>query len=301
MPGIRLLVLPLYAALMLPLLSACNPLPVLNLITPESSFRKTADLKYGNESRQQLDIYTPLTPEHDRLPVIMFLYGGSWSRGNKETYMFLAEYLARRGYIIVIPDYRVYPEVKFPAFVEDGAAALAWVQQNIAGYGGDPDAIFLMGHSAGAHIAAMLTLDERFTQNAHAKAPKGTIGLAGPYDFLPLRSDNMKSIFGPPEQYDQSQPVNFVDGTEAPMLLLHGSTDAIVYPFNSENLQQKIQARGGCSKLVIYPELGHGRILVAFSQPLRRPEILTEVEHFIKSPPDCNTNIPLAEHAKIAK
>jgi acetyl esterase/lipase len=302
MPGIRLLILPLCAALVLPLLSACNPLPVLNLITPESNFRKTVDIKYGNEPRQQLDIYTPLTPASGKLPVIVFLYGGSWSRGSKNQYMFIAEYLAPRGYIIAIPDYRVYPDVKFPAFVEDSAAALAWVQQNIAGYGGDPDAVFLMGHSAGAHIAAMLTLDERFARNARAKPPKGTIGLAGPYDFLPLRNENMRTIFGPPEQYDQSQPVNFVDGTEAPMLLLHGSTDAIVYQRNSESLHRKILAKGGCVKMVIYPELGHGRILVAFSQSFRRPEILTEVEHFINTPPDCRkTGSSLAEHAKEKK
>jgi acetyl esterase/lipase len=265
-------------------LAACNPLPVLNLITPESNFRNIDDIEYGVEARQRLDIYAPLTPSQTPRPVIVFFYGGTWSRGSKDQYMFVAEYLTPRGYIMVIPDYRVYPDVKFPTFVEDGAAAVAWVQQNIAGYGGDPDAIFLMGHSAGAHIAAMLTLDERFLQAARAKPPKATIGLAGPYDFLPLKSASMKSIFGPPEQYELSQPVNFVDGTEPPLLLLHGSTDYIVYRRNSENLEQAIKDRGGCVKMVIYPGLGHARILVAFSQSFRRPELLAELERFTGNP-----------------
>jgi acetyl esterase/lipase len=268
-------------------LSGCNPQPVLNLITPESNFRQAIDIKYGTEPRQQLDIYTSLSPAHSRLPVIMFIYGGSWTRGNKDMYMFIAEYLVPRGYIIVIPDYRVYPDVKFPAFVEDCAAALSWVQRNIADYGGDPDAIFIMGHSAGAHITAMLTLDEHFLQNADAKPPKGTIGLAGPYDFLPFKSSNVKSIFGPPENYPRSQPINFVDGTEPPMLLLHGSTDSIVNLRNSVSLDKTIRQRGGCVKMVIFPELGHGRILVAFSQAFRRPEVLAEVEQFIRAP-DCH-------------
>jgi acetyl esterase/lipase len=280
------LLVPLLSTLLV-FLPACNPLPILNLITPESDFRRVTDIEYGTGQRQKLDVYAPLSPANNKLPVIVFFYGGTWSRGSKDQYLFLAEYLSPRGYIIVIPDYRVYPAVKFPAFVEDGAAAVAWTQKNIAAYGGDPDSIFLMGHSAGAHIAAMLTLDEHFLKAAGAKPPKGTIGLAGPYDFLPFTSSNIKEIFGPPEQYELSQPINFVDGTEPPMLLLHGDADYIVYVRNSINLEKKIRERGGCVKLVTYPGAGHGRILVAFSQSFRRPEVLAEVERFINNPKPC--------------
>ncbi|HEX5057560.1 MAG TPA: alpha/beta hydrolase [Gammaproteobacteria bacterium] len=282
MPKIRLHI-PLLSALLI-FLPACNPLPVLNLITPESNFRNVSDIEYGSAPRQRLDVYAPLTPANGKLPVILFIYGGSWSRGTKDQYMFIAEYLVPRGYVMVIPDYRVYPDVKFPAFVEDGAAALAWTQQNIAAYGGDPDSIFLMGHSAGAHIAAMLTLDEHFLKDAGARPPQGAIGLAGPYDFLPLKNPDFKEIFGPPEQYERSQPINFVDGTEPPMLLLHGDTDYIVYVRNSINLEKKIRERGGCVKLVTYPGAGHARILVSFSQAFRRPDIVAEVERFINNP-----------------
>ena len=93
----------------------------------------------------------------------------------------------------VIPDYRVYPEVRFPAFIEDGASAVAWVCSNTNRIGDDAARLFLMGHSAGAYIAAMFALNSSYLAQGGmtTRELKGFVGMAGPYDFLPLKSPNL--------------------------------------------------------------------------------------------------------------
>jgi acetyl esterase/lipase len=180
-------------------LAGCG-LRTLNAITPESGFGRTPDIAYGPDPRHRLDIYTPAGATADA-PVIVFFYGGTWMSGGRHEYLYIAATLTARGIVTVIPDYRLYPDVRFPAFLEDAASAVAWVQKHIAAYGGNARNVVLMGHSAGAHIAAMLTLDERYLDAANARPVQGMIGLAGPYDFLPLRRDDLKDLFGPPERY----------------------------------------------------------------------------------------------------
>lgn len=265
-------------------LTGCG-LSTLNLITPEGGFRQTPAIAYGSDARHRLDIYTPDKPAANA-PVVVFFYGGSWSSGSRQEYRYVAAALTARGIVAVIPDYRLYPRVKFPLFINDGAAAVAWVQEHIAGYGGDPRNIFLMGHSAGAHIAAMLALDERYLQAVQAQPVQGMIGLAGPYDFLPLRREDLKDMFGPPERYPESQPVHFVDGREPPLLLLHGRRDGIVYPRNTENLAARVNAAGGCVKPVYYRQLSHASIVLGLSPLFLKPDILRQIENFIKNP-DC--------------
>jgi acetyl esterase/lipase len=283
--GNRLLILLLLSALIFPL-SGCN-LGTLNLLASESGLTNTADLSYGPDQRQRLDIYTPA--ESSSAPVVIFFYGGSWSSGNKNRYLYVASALTERGFVTVIPDYRLYPHIKFPAFVEDGAAVVAWVQQHIAAYGGNPRNVFVMGYSAGAHIAAMLALDERYLPAAAAKPVQGMIGLSGPYDFLPLNNEHLENMFGPPERYPESQPINFVDGSEPPMLLLHGKRDKLVYPFNTEHLARRVEARGGCVKTVIYPRVDHVNMLLRLSPVFLKLDILRQIEDFVKNPPDCKT------------
>lgn len=258
-------------------------LRTLNLVTPESGFKKTLDIPYGPDARQRLDIYEP-AKGRGAMPVIIFFYGGTWSSGDKDEYRYVASALTARGIVTVIPDYRLYPRIKFPVFIEDGAAAVAWVQQHIAGYRGDPRNIFLMGHSAGAHIAAMLTLNESYLQAGRAEAVRGMIGLAGPYDFLPLKRDDLKEIFGPPERYPESQPVRFVDGGEPPLLLLHGLRDNLVYPRNTERLAARVQSHGGCVKTVFYRQHNHASLLLGLSPLFLKPDILRQVDIFIKDP-----------------
>lgn len=266
-------------------LEGCG-LRALNLVTPESGLRKTLDISYGPDSRHRLDVYTPAGAAG--APVVVFFYGGTWMSGSRHEYLYIAASLTARGMVTVIPDYRLYPDIKFPAFLEDAAAAVAWVQRHVREHGGNPDNVVLMGHSAGAHIAAMLTLDERYLRAAQARPAQGMIGLAGPYDFLPLRREDLKDLFGPPERYPESQPVRFVDGDEPPLLLLHGSRDGLVYPRNSERLAARVEEAGGCVRSVFYRQHSHASIVLSLSPLFLKPDVIRQIESFVKNP-DCQT------------
>jgi len=251
-------------------LPACSPLNLLNAFVPDNGNKLSSDVIYGPEARQRLDIYEPPLVEGDA-PVVIFLYGGSWKRGDKELYRFVGEALAERGFVAVLPDYRVYPEARFPAFVEDAARAVSWIAGNIDRWGGDPNRLYLMGHSAGAHIAALLTLDERYmvAVGLPEDTVKGTIGLAGPYAFDPLAYRSIRPIFADLRDPNDARPVSFVDGTEPPMLLLHGADDSWVRPINSIALYQAIQGAGGKAKSVLYEDVDHAGILLSLAGPLR--------------------------------
>lgn len=220
--------------------------------------------KFDARTGLTLDIYSKDSTINK--PVIVFFHGGRWQHGNKELYRFIGDAFAKHGYVVVIPDYRKYPEVKFPAFEEDGAKAVAWVHQYIARFGGNPDKIILMGHSAGAHTAALLTADEHYLQDAGVdpSAIKGMIGLAGPYAFTPDEPD-LKEIFGPPANYQAMNVTNFISGTEPPMFLLYGLKDRDVEPYNLERLQARIKEQGGAVKVATYSHLDHRGIAKALT------------------------------------
>lgn len=214
-----------------------------------------------------MDIYRSQRP---RAPVVVFLYGGRWQDGSRQQYGFVGERLAAEGVLAMVPDYRHYPEVRFPAFVEDAAAAVAWAKRHAREFGGDPERVFVAGHSAGAHIAALLGTDARYL-GVHGLRPRdlaGVIGLAGPYDFLPLEDADLVEIFGTdPQAQAQSQPVNFVDGDEPPFLLLHGESDLLVWLANSQHLKQRFDEAGQQATLRSYAGIGHIRILAALRYP----------------------------------
>ncbi len=246
-------------------------------------FTRHKNLSFGSHKKQKLDVYTPKN-SNGRTPVVIFFYGGSWQSGSKNEYKFMGEALTSLGFTAVIADYRVYPEVKFPTFVEDAAKALRWTHDNIATFGGDTKQIYLMGHSAGAHIAALLAYDKKYlrAENLNAnKSIQGFIGLAGPYDFLPFTDEAFKKIFAPENEYALSQPVNFIEGDEPRSLLMYGKKDKTVWPRNIENLSQKIKAKNGQVQTIYYDDLNHVSILTKFSRLLRRNFILSDVQNFI--------------------
>jgi acetyl esterase/lipase len=222
---------------------------------------------YGREAWQRLDIYRPPARAERRRPVIVFFYGGRWTSGAKESYRFAGDAFARRGYIAVIPDYNKYPRVRFPAFVEDGAKALTWVSGHIADYGGDQDLIFVAGHSAGAHIGALLAADPQYLAREgldRSAVIRGFAGLAGPYAFTPSEPD-LEDIFGPPGRYPAMQVTSFIDGKQPPMLLLYGGSDTTVRRYNLDRLEASIRERGGIVKSIIYPGVDHIWIAGALS------------------------------------
>ncbi|HXC54843.1 MAG TPA: alpha/beta hydrolase [Rhizomicrobium sp.] len=249
------------------LLSAC--VPILNLAIPRSGYTVKSDIAYGADPRQRLDIYVPegLTRQ---APVILFFYGGSWSSGSKDLYRAFGQAFASQGIVTIVADYRLYPQVKYPAFLQDGAAALRFVHDTVAGSGGDPGRIFLAGHSAGAYIAVMLDADLQYLKEAHADPAwiRGVIGIAGPYDFLPLHDPELIDIFGGAD-VRATQPIDYIDGKRAPMLLAHGIGDETVGVGNSRRLAKRLNAVGSEYDEIEYPGVGHIGIVLSLAPGFR--------------------------------
>ncbi|MGI9170370.1 MAG: alpha/beta hydrolase [Caulobacteraceae bacterium] len=230
------------------------------------------DLAFAAGPRGRLDVYLPRRVTA-QTPVAVFIYGGSWQSGDKGFYRFVGATLASRGILAVIPDYRVYPQVRYPDFLRDNALAVRFVKRHATEWGGDPARLFLIGHSAGAYNVAMLALDRRWLGEVGLDPRRdlaGVVGLAGPYDFLPLRDETLKVIFGPESQRPDTQPINHADGAGPPMLLLAGGADRTVDPGNATRLAAAIQARGGAARARLYPKIGHVGILTALLAPFRR-------------------------------
>lgn len=277
MPGRRVLLS------LLALLPGCSPASLLNTTVSSDGFRKRADIAYGADPRQRLDLYIPDKPDPERR-VVVFFYGGSWTSGDRKDFLFVGQALAAAGFLVVIPDYRLSPNPRFPGFVEDGAQAMRWVQDNIAAHGGDASRLFLSGHSAGAHIALMLAADTLWLRAAGFDRTrlKGVIGIAGPYDFLPIRSASVRDVFAGSDPA-ATQPINFVGRGLPPALLLHGDADETVFPRNSERLGAAWQAAGNQAEVKIYPGVSHVGIIAAFSDLLRnRAPTLSDTVSFLR-------------------
>lgn len=246
-----------------------------------------ADQPYGHGPRQSLDIWVPEGARaEDRLPVVVFFYGGGWDSGDRDSYGFVGRALAREGFLTVIPDYRLVPRAHWPDFVEDCAAAVAWVHEHVASLGGDPGRIALMGHSAGAYNAAMLALDPAWLQRAGSDvaAIRGVAGLAGPYDFLPLeKGGRAEKAMGKVRPLEKTQPIAFARGDAPPMWLVSGEDDDVVRPRNSQNLASAIARAGGAATLRLYPGMGHTGIVMALSAPFRgRAPVFEEAVDFLR-------------------
>jgi acetyl esterase/lipase len=276
----------LAASLIFPLmlLAGCSGAQLVNAITPRGGYSLSRDLAFGDQGLK-LDVYRP---DHAvQAPVVVFFYGGSWkarSSLDKSAYRFVAQALTAQGYVVVIPDYRLYPTVKYPLFLQDCAQAVAWAQRHAADYGGDPARLVLMGHSAGAYNAAMLALDAEYLGAAGAdrSAVRGVVGLAGPYDFLPIVDPELQDLFGPRERWPLTQPIHYVDGQAPPMLLLAGDDDTVVLVKNTNNLYQRIRERGGRAEKFVYPSMGHIRIVALMSSRLPgHAELMGHVADFI--------------------
>ena len=264
------------------LLPACSGQKLLNTLTSERGISRASNLVFDTGTGLRLDVYTPKGARN--APVVVFFYGGRWSEGSRDLYEFVGGALARQGFVAVVPDYRLYPAVKFPAFVEDSAKAVRWAREHAAEYGGDRGRLFVMGHSAGAYNAAMLAVDERWLAGVGGSRSwlAGMIGLAGPYDFMPFTDPDIQDMFGPPARYTDTQPISHVDGRNPPLLLLHGEDDTAVWPKNTRNLAARVTAEGGPVETVIYPKMSHTWIVATLSQTLQgRSDVMAYVHDFV--------------------
>lgn len=257
-----------------PALAACTPsLGTFDTLAPrdQGTRRTLHDQAFGPEPRQRLDLYCPIQNQNRPLPVIVFFYGGSWRSGDKDDYNFLGAALAAQGFLVAIPNYRLVPEVRFPTFLEDCAAAVRWVGDNAGGFGGDPSRIVLMGHSAGAYNAIMLTLNALYLEAASFDASRicGAIGLAGPYDFLPFDVPATIDAFGQTLDLASTQPTSFARADAPPLWLGWGEADKTVGRRNIDALASAVRSRGGRVETRLYPDIDHVEILLALSRPFR--------------------------------
>jgi acetyl esterase/lipase len=254
-------------------------LDLLSAVTPRRGYARRSVLAYAEGGGPGLDVYEPKHPRRGAA-VIVFFHGGGWRSGRRSEYRFVGQAFASAGYTVVIPDYRVYPAVRFPGFVEDAAQAVGWTRRSFASR-----PMVLMGHSAGAHIAALLVLDRGYLaeRDVPESALTAMVGLSGPYDFLPLTKEVYQAIFPEPTR-PQSQPINFVDRRPATRLfLLTGDGDKTVDPGNSTRLAEKVRAKGGEARVKVYPRTGHLGLLLGLGAvlPIAKPPVRADILDFL--------------------
>ncbi|APZ42854.1 alpha/beta hydrolase [Acidihalobacter ferrooxydans] len=254
---------------------------VLNVLASSSGLEISCGITFDLCNGLALDVYRPRAAE--QAPVIVFYWGGRWEEGDRSMYRFVGCELARKGFVVVIPNYRLYPTVRFPAFIEDSARAVGWVHARAADYGGDPEKIVLLGHSAGAYNAAMLALNPAYLDALGGSREwlRGMIGLGGPYDFLPLVDEDLKDMFGPPSGYPLTQPIHWADGSNPPLLLIESWDDRIVYPKNTLNLYAQVRANGGPVEKYLPHGLSHEMLIGVVSNVLAfRSDIVSRIVEF---------------------
>ncbi|AMB45027.1 alpha/beta hydrolase [Methylobacterium sp. AMS5] len=266
-------------------LSGCSPLALFDALGPRDKGGRLAirDAAYGADPRQRLDVFVPTVPVA-RAPVLVFFYGGSWNSGSKDDYAFAAQALAAQGFVTVLPDYRLYPKVRFPDFLKDGAAAIAWVRDNIAAQGGDPSRIVLAGHSAGAYNAAMLGLDPEYLRQAGVdpRVIRAVAGLSGPYDFLPFDQKTSVDVFGQAPDPEATQPVSYAGAHSPPTFLATGDKDTVVRPRNTASLAARLREARVPVQERVYEGLDHADTLLSLSVSFRRKApVLAEMSAFL--------------------
>jgi acetyl esterase/lipase len=258
---------------------------LLNATVPGGGFLVTRNIPYGPSPRQMMDIYRPAQVGAPA-PVVVWFYGGGWQSGERRDYRFVAANLARAGMVVAVPDYRLYPEVQFPSFIEDGAQAVAQMRRMARTCGGNPANIFVIGHSAGAYIAAMLAIAPAYLAAAGMTRGdlSGAVGIAGPYDFLPLTGADIKLVFGPAnDDLRRTQPIFHVDGRNAPLLLLHGERDTTCYPRNALALAARVRVAQGRARVQTWPGVGHIGAVLGFSGLFRRcSPVLADTLRFVR-------------------
>ncbi|MGA9794511.1 MAG: alpha/beta hydrolase [Rhizomicrobium sp.] len=265
------------------LLAGCSPF-LLNPFVPRGGYTVERNIAFGNGPRQKLDIYIPdgLTKP---APVLIFFYGGSWQDGDKDGYRWIGQTFASHGIVTVLANYRLYPPNLYPSFVQDGALALRYVHDEIAKAGGDPERVFVSGHSAGAYNAIMLASDPKFVRDVGGDLSwiRGAIGIAGPYDFLPMTDPKIIAIFGGANN-PATQPITYIDGKRPPMLLVDGTADKTVDPGNVTRMAAKLRANGSEVQTKLYPGVGHIGIILSLAPILRTDTTLeNDMVRFIDS------------------
>jgi acetyl esterase/lipase len=259
-----------------------SPAAFLNFDVPRRGYRFERDIPYGSGPRNRLDLYLPdsaVTGSSQKFPVVVFFYGGAFRAGRKSEYRFVGEALATLGIMVAVPDYRIYPQARFPDFLDDGASALAKIHEIAA-----PENLFIAGHSAGAYIAVMLAANSGYLRayGGDTSWINGVIALSGRYHESPLQDRTAETIFGGPAR-DETRPASFIDGRAPPMLLGAGSREHEVVLNAKANLAQHLRSRGNAVEEVLYPGIGHAGIVAALAPRYRsRAPVRKDIAAFVE-------------------
>ncbi len=252
---------------------------LLDLTISRRGYRVERDLSYGGHPRQKLDLYVP-EELNTSAPVLLYFYGGSWQSGDKNIYRAFGEAFASKGIVTAVADYRLYPDVRYPGFVEDCAEALRFLRETVSAHGGNPERLFLAGHSAGAYNAMMLVCDPRYLEGG-LSAVRGVIGISGPYDFLPLKDPVLIEIFGG-DRREETQPIRHVAAQYPPMLLVTGARDKTVSPRNTKRMAEKLRSFGTDVTEIFYPDIGHIEIMLSLAPIFRgRTSLREDIARFV--------------------
>ena len=276
----RIFIALIFAIGVLALLVACSGVRVLNAITPSGSYKLAKDISYTQGARQALDIYQPNEPRANA-PIIVFIHGGSWDSGSKNIYKFIGESFASEGYTTVIPNYRLYPEVRYPEFINDTAAAIAFTAKR---YENSP--LIIISHSAGAYNAVMVSVAPKYLKSQGVDVCQtiaGTVGMAGPYGALKLKKEPYITIF-PDRHVGKDAPLHLINGPTPPLFLPIGDKDTTVSDLQGRELAKKIEARGGKAEFKLYPGLNHTDMAKVLSKYFDEDTTLkTDILRFIKT------------------
>jgi len=254
-------------------------LNLINVIARSGDYERLSDIPFGSARRNYLDHYR-IDGDSAR-PTVLFFYGGNWRSGNKSDYRFVADTLACQGFNVVVPDYRLYPSVRFPEILQDAQLAYQWTLENVP----ENQPLFIMGHSAGAQLGSLLTLNQSLLSQSYNcdQRLSGFVGLAGPYDFYPFTEDDHWDLFSPKERYAESQAVNFIRHDAPPLYLLHGKEDTRVRRGHSKSLMEKVVTAGGQADREIYEAMGHVDIILEFTRLHRRgSKVVEDISRFMK-------------------
>lgn len=261
-----------------------SPAALLNFTVPRSGYRVLRDIPYAGGPRQRMDFYLPPDVKAPA-PVVLFFYGGAFRAGRKSEYRFAGEALASRGIIVAVPDYRIYPEARFPDFLHDGARAMAKVRELAPRHGGDPNRLFVAGHSAGAYIAVMLAANPAYAEAAGGNTSwiRGVIGLSGRYHDSPLQDEIAATIFGGPPR-DETRPALYIRGACPPMLLAAGSREPPVVVEGKQKLAAHLRHCGSEVEEALYRNIGHAGIMLALAPGFRRrAPVREDIIRFVQS------------------
>ncbi|WP_034409263.1 alpha/beta hydrolase [Deinococcus murrayi] len=240
---------------------------LLNALVSTRGLEVTRDERYGPDPRNVLDVYAP--PGVQNAPVVLFIHGGSWQEGDKAGYEFVGESLARAGYVTGVMNYRLAPQHRYPAYIQDAAAALRWMRDHAGKFGGNPDNLFVTGHSAGAFNAVETVVNERWLREAGVptSAVRGVVGIAGPYSY-DFRSFQSRVAFPEGSTPDEVMPDRHVRPDAPPHLLLVAENDTTVHPQNALNMEAALRRAGVPVTRTVLPRLNHITVVGALARPL---------------------------------